>query len=150
MEIDHRECLEGYFAYLLENAEEASALLDDLLVTVTTFFRDNGAFAALAERVIPELFERKEGKPIRVRVAGCATGEEAYSIAILFKADAALREQLLHAHYELRSARREYAATNEALRAANGELQSINEEYRSTAEELETSKEALQSMNEEL
>ena len=95
MQINRRDSLEDYFAYLRDNVEEARALFDDLLISVTTFFRDNSAFVALAEHVIPELFERQDGgESIRVWVAGCATGEEAYSIAILLLEEAARRETL--------------------------------------------------------
>ncbi len=64
--------------------EEARALLKDLLISVTNFFRDPEAFEALEASVIPRLFEDKgAGGYVRVWVAGCATGEEAYSIAML-------------------------------------------------------------------
>jgi two-component system CheB/CheR fusion protein len=73
-----------YVAYLRDNADEVVALLRDLLIGVTAFFRDHGAFAALADDVIPKLVLRATPEsPVRVWVAGCASGEEAYSIAIL-------------------------------------------------------------------
>ena len=60
------------------------ALFHDLLIGVTSFFRDPAAFEALRLHVIPRLLEGKPaGAPIRVWVPGCSTGEEAYSIAIL-------------------------------------------------------------------
>src|SRR5262249_27262756 len=69
------------------------ALFADLLISVTTFFRDQAAFEALAERVIPRLFdEEREGEAIRVWVTGCATGEEAYSLAMLILEEATRRE----------------------------------------------------------
>ena len=75
--------LPGYLVYLRTHAAEAAALLQDLLISVTNFFRDPTAFAAL-ERSLPEMFEGKQSSDtVRVWVAGCATGEEAYSIAIL-------------------------------------------------------------------
>ena len=63
---------------------EAALLLDDLLISVTNFFRDADPFEVLAASVVPGLFEGKgpEGE-VRVWVAGCATGEEAYSVAML-------------------------------------------------------------------
>ena len=75
--------LAGYLDHLRGDADEAKALLEDLLISVTNFFRDPEAFAAL-ERAIPRLFEGKgpDGE-VRVWVAGCATGEEAYSLAML-------------------------------------------------------------------
>lgn len=75
----------GKYVELLEkNPEEADRLFNDLLVGVTQFFRDAEAFAALEKEVIPKLFEGKKAEDqVRVGVVGCATGEEAYSIAIL-------------------------------------------------------------------
>jgi two-component system CheB/CheR fusion protein len=93
MQVSRRESLEEYFAYLRENAEEPQALLADLLISVTTFFRDPKAFEALAKHAIASLFQRNtQGTTLRVWVAGCATGEEAYSIAILLLEEAALHE----------------------------------------------------------
>ena len=75
--------LPGYLAYLRTHTGEAGALLQDMLISVTNFFRDPACFSALQRR-IPELFQGKEASDtVRVWVAGCATGEEAYSIAIL-------------------------------------------------------------------
>jgi two-component system, chemotaxis family, CheB/CheR fusion protein len=89
MQVQHITTLPEYLESLHENAEEAQALFADLLISVTAFFRDADAFKRLAELVIPKLFEGKSaGDFIRVWVAGCATGEEAYSIAILLKEEA--------------------------------------------------------------
>jgi two-component system CheB/CheR fusion protein len=81
-----------YLALLRADPEEAIALSDDFLITVTSFFRDPEAFDALARTAIPEIVaERPPGKPIRAWVVGCATGEEAYSVAmLLLEATAAL------------------------------------------------------------
>lgn len=82
----------AYLEYLRHTPLEARALLKDLLISVTHFFRDPAAFDALQQQVIPRLFEDKiPGEALRVWVAGCATGEEAYSIAMLLleQADAA-------------------------------------------------------------
>src|SRR4029453_14299976 len=58
--------------------------MKELLISVTNFFRDADAFIALANRVVPAIFESKQGgDQVRVWCAGCATGEEAYSLAIL-------------------------------------------------------------------
>jgi two-component system CheB/CheR fusion protein len=76
--------LTAYARLLREQATEAQALLKDLLISVTNFFRDREAFAALEKKIIPKLFEGKgAGDHVRVWVAGCATGEEAYSVAML-------------------------------------------------------------------
>ena len=73
-----------YALFLRDHPAEAQALLKDLLISVTIFFRDAAAFDKLATRVIPQLFEGKsESDYVRVWVPGCATGEEAYSLAML-------------------------------------------------------------------
>ncbi|HLH12231.1 MAG TPA: chemotaxis protein CheB [Methylovirgula sp.] len=72
-----------YYEYLRDNQEEAQALLSDLLISVTTFFRDSEAFEALKRQVLPQLFMKQNSESIRVWVPGCATGEEAYTISIL-------------------------------------------------------------------
>lgn len=83
MQVNGIADLPAYLAYLRTHAGEAGALLQDLLISVTNFFRDPASFAAL-ELSIPSLFKGKgPGDTVRVWVAGCATGEEAYSIAIL-------------------------------------------------------------------
>ncbi len=92
MQVHRIREITDYLAYLRQNVEEAQALFQDLLISVTTFFRDAAAFEALAEKVIPRLFEERGDEPIRVWVPGCATGEEAYSLAILLLEEAARRE----------------------------------------------------------
>ena len=83
------DSLTDYLAHLREDPAEAGALLDDLLISVTNFFRDPEAFDALAEAV-PRLFKEKGGgDEVRAWVAGCATGEEAYSVAMLLLEHAA-------------------------------------------------------------
>jgi two-component system CheB/CheR fusion protein len=82
--------IDDYVEHLRSNPEELSALYQDLLIGVTRFFRDRDAFAVIEERVIPALIEATPpGEEIRVWGPGCATGEEAYSLAIL------LHEQLV-------------------------------------------------------
>lgn len=76
--------LPAYMAFLQAHPEETQALLKDLLISVTNFFRDAKAFSALEHDVLPAIFSGKtSADQIRVWVAGCATGEEAYSIAML-------------------------------------------------------------------
>ncbi|HEX5583217.1 CheR family methyltransferase [Gaiella sp.] len=73
-----------YRDYLELEPEEFSQLFDSMLINVTSFFRDPLAWQALRERVIPELLSAKGAKaPVRVWSAGCATGEEAYTLAII-------------------------------------------------------------------
>jgi two-component system CheB/CheR fusion protein len=76
--------LPAYAAFLNEHPEETQALLKDLLISVTNFFRDRKAFEALEQDVILSLVQSKSAdQPLRIWVAGCATGEEAYSLAML-------------------------------------------------------------------
>ena len=76
--------LEAYIDHLDTDGEELDALYRDLLIGVTNFFRDPGAFQTLQCDVIPEQIKRlNDGEEFRAWVAGCATGEEAYSLAIL-------------------------------------------------------------------
>lgn len=89
MNVTETEDLAEYLDYLQKHPEETNHLLKDLLLTVTNFFRDPDAFAALEKDVIPKLFEEKEsGEPVRAWTCGCATGEEAYSIAMLLVEEA--------------------------------------------------------------
>jgi PAS domain S-box-containing protein len=76
--------LPSYAAFLQQNPEECQALLKDLLISVTNFFRDKKPFQALEEDVLPAIFhQKKSNDAVRIWVAGCATGEEAYSLAML-------------------------------------------------------------------
>ncbi|MCB0165222.1 MAG: PAS domain S-box protein [Anaerolineae bacterium] len=78
--------IKSYVLRLRSNPRELDILYRDLLIEVTRFFRDPDAFKVLQETVIPELVELAvPAGEIRVWVPGCATGEEAYSIAILFQ-----------------------------------------------------------------
>ncbi len=76
--------IERYVEQLRSDPRELSSLYEDLLIGVTRFFRDDQAFDTLEHRIIPELVERTSpGDQIRVWVPGCATGQEAYSIAMM-------------------------------------------------------------------
>ena len=78
--------LADYVAALEQDQGEAALLFRDLLIGVTTFFRDADAFEAVKRVVVPRLFEGKGANDaVRVWVPGCATGEEAYSLAILLR-----------------------------------------------------------------
>jgi two-component system CheB/CheR fusion protein len=78
------EQVQAYVRYLRDHPAEMESLYKDLLIGVTAFFREPEAFDVLAEKVIPEIVKQANpDRPIRVWVPGCATGEEAYSIAML-------------------------------------------------------------------
>ncbi len=84
MQVSQQRTLPDYAAYLQSHAPEAVLLLQDMLISVTNFFRDRAAFESLERILIEELFEnRSPADRVRAWVAGCATGEEAYSVAML-------------------------------------------------------------------
>jgi two-component system CheB/CheR fusion protein len=90
MQVNGLQTLEGYRDFLHEHAYERPALLKDMLISVTNFFRDRESFDVLETEVIPRLFEQaSEDTRIRAWSAGCATGEEAYSLAMLLTEAAA-------------------------------------------------------------
>ncbi|MCK9296890.1 MAG: PAS domain-containing protein [Desulfobulbaceae bacterium] len=78
--------VKDYVTYLQKSEVEIDILFKELLIGVTNFFRDAQAFEALREKILPELLKGKpEGDTLRVWVAGCSSGEEAYSVAILLQ-----------------------------------------------------------------
>ncbi len=80
----HSRDIDEYVRRLKSERNELDVLYRDLLIEVTRFFRDEQAFKVLEEQVLPELLQREpRDAPLRLWVAGCATGEEAYSLAIL-------------------------------------------------------------------
>lgn len=82
--LGHALSIDAYCANILKDPEELDSLYKDLLIGVTRFFRDPEAFAILENTVIPKMIEQvPPHEEIRVWVAGCATGEEPYSLAIL-------------------------------------------------------------------
>ena len=78
--------LDAYLQHLKQDAVERDTLAKDLLIHVTSFFRDPTAFDLLTESAIPGLVRAADSeRPLRVWIAGCSSGEEAYSLAILFR-----------------------------------------------------------------
>jgi len=76
--------MDRYLHLLQQDAAEVDLLAQDLLINVTGFFRDTAVFDLLGEKIIPELIRtRKLDRPLRIWIAGCSTGEESYSLAIL-------------------------------------------------------------------
>ncbi len=75
----------NYLDYIKTTPGEADTLAQDFLISVTTFFRDKDAFEHLSTYIVPDILRNvKENEEVKLWVAGCATGEEAYSLAILF------------------------------------------------------------------
>ena len=86
MAVHQLKKIEGYASFLEQNHDEADALFHDLLISVTSFFRNPQTFDRIQKKVIPELFKgRSPDDVLRVWVLGCSTGEEAYSIAIMLQ-----------------------------------------------------------------
>ena len=86
MHVVDAKAIPAYIEELKRSPKEVTLLFRDLLIRVTSFFRDEETFQALATRVIPRLFEGKMADDtVRLWVPGCATGEEAYSLAILLR-----------------------------------------------------------------
>ncbi len=86
MQVRQIKDLEAYCALLRRDSDEVTALFRDLLISVTNFFRDTEAFAALEETVIPKICENRDARnPVRIWVPACTTGEEVYSLAILVR-----------------------------------------------------------------
>ena len=84
MQLTQSTTLTAYLQCLRNQSEEADALFRDLLINVTEFFRDAEAWTTLTNRVIPNLFAGKgRNDTVRVWTVGCATGEEAYTLAML-------------------------------------------------------------------
>ena len=95
MAIQNIKSVDEYVRYLEQKPAEVEALFHDLLIGVTSFFRNPTAFEALREKVIPNLFTDKHpDSAIRIWVPGCSTGEEAYSIGILLQEQMEMLKQL--------------------------------------------------------
>jgi two-component system CheB/CheR fusion protein len=86
MGIHQIEKMTGYVRYLQENSQELDLLFKELLIGVTSFFRDPAAWDQLRDQAIPDLLaNRAPGQALRAWVPGCSSGEEAYSLAIVLK-----------------------------------------------------------------
>lgn len=77
--------MDRYLEILRRDAKELDLLAKDLLINVTSFFRDPKVFDVLAEKIVPDLIrDHSPDRPLRIWIAGCSTGEETYSLAMLF------------------------------------------------------------------
>jgi two-component system, chemotaxis family, CheB/CheR fusion protein len=85
LQVLHVTTIDEYLQRLAVVPTEAEALVKDLLIGVTQFFRDPAAFEALAHQVLPLVVTATDAAPVRIWVPGCASGEEAYSLAILVR-----------------------------------------------------------------
>ena len=86
MALNKNQKTSGYLKFLRENKDEQDILYQDLLIPVTSFFRDDKVFDTLCKSVFPYITKKETAKDtIRIWVAGCSTGEEAYSMAICLK-----------------------------------------------------------------
>ena len=104
MQVNALRDMPSYARFLQEQPEETPALLADMLIGVTNFFRDREAFEALERDIIPALFEKKteaDEKTLRIWSAACSSGEEAYSLAMLFADQAQLSRPNSEIHVQL-------------------------------------------------
>jgi two-component system CheB/CheR fusion protein len=85
------EKIANYISKLRDDGNEIELLAKDFLIHVTSFFRDAAAFEGLAKTAIAALMQQAADQPIRVWVPGCSTGEEAYSLAMLFLEESAAK-----------------------------------------------------------
>lgn len=86
MQVQQIDADVDYLAFLQSNPDESQLLLNELLINVTQFFRDPEAFVVMQEQILPSLLANKfQDSTFRVWVAGCASGEEAYSVAIVLR-----------------------------------------------------------------
>jgi two-component system CheB/CheR fusion protein len=86
MRVHQFETAERYLKFLRDNPQELDLLFQEMLIGVTNFFRDPPAWNHLRDQVIPALLKRHpQGQALRAWVAGCSSGEEAYSLAIVFR-----------------------------------------------------------------
>ncbi|WP_223441221.1 CheR family methyltransferase [Polaribacter litorisediminis] len=100
MGINNIEELNDYYTFLLSNESEKKALKQSFLINVTRFFRDDEAFHLMETKIIPTICNSiHKSKPLRVWCAGCSTGEEVYSIAILI--DQYIRAKKLHLDFKI-------------------------------------------------
>jgi two-component system CheB/CheR fusion protein len=86
MQLNGFGTLEAYLAFLRGNPNESQAMFNDILIGVTNFFRDRDSWLAIKQQVIPKLIQQNgdmQGEGVRIWTIGCATGEEAYGLAIL-------------------------------------------------------------------
>jgi two-component system, chemotaxis family, CheB/CheR fusion protein len=84
MVLNRKNALDEYATFLKGNATELDALYSDVLISVTSFFRNPEAFDILKRKIFPKLLQQRGDDPCRVWVLGCSTGQEAYSIAMTF------------------------------------------------------------------
>lgn len=97
MAVHQIDTLSNYLKFIQQTPVEAEALFRDLLIGVTTFFRDPEVFRVLEEKIIPQLFaSNSTSNLIRIWVPGCSTGEEAYSLAILLEEYMAKAQKEFH------------------------------------------------------
>ena len=100
MQLNGLGTLDTYLHYLRNNPNEAHALFNDILIGVTNFFRDRVSWEVLEKTVVPELFKnRGKDQALRVWSVGCATGEEAYGLAMLLFEEA--ERQSVHSHIQV-------------------------------------------------
>jgi two-component system CheB/CheR fusion protein len=84
MVLCHQNTMEDYGDYLVDHPAELAPLIADVLINVTSFFRNPAAFEAISREIFPALLAAGSDEPVRLWVLGCSTGQEAYSLAMAF------------------------------------------------------------------
>lgn len=128
MVINKVDSLTEYFEQINENKVEQDILFQDMLIPVTSFFRDEKSFEALCQHVLPEILKEKSlNNPLRIWIAGCSTGEEAYSIGICL--NELLNEQFSHIKIQIFATDLSETAINKARSGIylKKELQGVSE-----------------------
>jgi two-component system CheB/CheR fusion protein len=99
MGLNHIQDMQEYIELLRQNKDEVSALFKDMLISVTSFFREPDAWETLEQQILaPLVTSRGPDTPVRIWVPGCATGEEAYSLAMLVLSHAERQDKVLDVH----------------------------------------------------
>jgi two-component system, chemotaxis family, CheB/CheR fusion protein len=121
---------EDYQDYLLVHQDEFTALFNTILINVTSFFRDPESWAYLSAELLPDLLRHREGHPLRAWSAGCATGEEAYTLAMVLAE--ALGEEEYRERVKIYATDIDEEALTQARHASYGarELDQVPEELR--------------------
>lgn len=132
MAVTHKRTIQDYAEYLRNSPEEVDKLIKAFLINVTQFLRDPEAFAYLTAEILPKLIEKARGrdKVLRFWVAGCATGEEPYSLAMILSD--MLGSELLSWNVKIFATDLDEAVINFARRGIYSEnlLKGISDDYR--------------------
>ena len=121
---------EQFHDYLLVHPEEFTALFNTILINVTGFFRDRDAWMYLLEQVLPDILRRRVGHPVRAWSAGCASGEEAYTLAMVLTEAMGMEEFKARVKIYATDVDEEALAVARAASYSERDVQGVPEELR--------------------